>query len=187
MRLQDAQELQSDPLLTPTHLPLNATQSISTALTLLLADMFALYIKTKNFHWHISGPHFRGDHLMLEEQGAQILATTDAIAERVRKVGGTTIRSIGHISRLQRVPDSGDDDMAPIDMLTELRVDNLRLAASIRETHQLCDDYGDVASVSLLEPWIDEAEGRIWFLFERTRRSSESESVVPTLPTSRRS
>jgi starvation-inducible DNA-binding protein len=173
MTLQDAKKvLRTATLQAPTNLSSNATQRIASALNVLLADMFALYIKNKNFQWHMYGPHFRGDHLLLKEQAAQILAATDAIAERVRKIGGSTVRSIGHISRLQRVPDSDNDDMTPIDMLTELRVDNLRLAASLRETDQLCGDYGDVASVSLLEPWIDEAEGRIWFLLESTRANS---------------
>jgi starvation-inducible DNA-binding protein len=138
----------------------------------MLADMFALYLKTKNFHWHVSGPHFRDDHHMLDEQGAQILATTDAIAERARKVGGTTIRFIGHISRLQRVLDNDADYVTPLDMLAELRDDNLQLAARMRETHRLCDENGDVASASLIEPWIDEAEGRTWFLFESSRRGA---------------
>jgi starvation-inducible DNA-binding protein len=178
MTLQNAKELRVHPIQRPVGLSSNATQGISEALTVLLADMFALYVKTKNFHWHISGPHFRADHLMLEEQGGQILATTDAIAERVRKIGGTTIRSIGHISRLQRVADSDNAYLTPIDMLTELLADNLRLVLSMREAHQLCDDHGDVASVSLLEPWIDEAEGRVWFLLERTRCSSTQEDAV---------
>ncbi|MEH2562256.1 Dps family protein [Bradyrhizobium sp. AZCC 2289] len=145
---------------------------ISAALTEMLADMFALYLKTKNFHWYVSGPHFRDDHRMLDEQGAQILATTDAIAERARKVGGTTIRSIGHISRLQRVLDNDADYVTSLDMLAELRDDNLQLAARLRETHRLCGENGDVASASLIEPWIDEAEGRTWFLFESSRRGA---------------
>ncbi len=158
------------PLQTPTSLASNATQDLAGALTILLADMFALYLKTKNFHWHMSGPHFRDYHLMLDEQAGQILATTDAIAERVRKLGGTTVRSIGHVSRLQRVSDNDADYVTPLDMLAELREDNLQLAARLRETHSLCDEHGDVASASLLEPWIDEAEGRTWFLFEASRR-----------------
>jgi starvation-inducible DNA-binding protein len=132
--------------------------------------MFALYVKTKNFHWHVSGPHFRDYHLLLDDQAAQILATTDAIAERVRKIGGTTLRSIGQIGRLQRVLDNEADYVTPLDMLAELRTDNMELAAHMRETHGLCDEHGDVASASLLETWIDEAEQRIWFLFEASRR-----------------
>jgi len=131
--------------------------------------MFALYIKTKNFHWHVSGPHFRDYHRLLDEQAAQIYATTDAIAERVRKVGGTTLRSIGHIARLQRVEDNDADYVTPLDMLAELREDNLELSKRMRETHDLCDEHNDVASASLLENWIDEAEERVWFLFEASR------------------
>jgi starvation-inducible DNA-binding protein len=156
-------------LRTPNDLGQNATTDISAALTGLLADTFALYLKTKNFHWHMSGPHFRDYHLLLDDQSEQILATTDAIAERVRKVGGTTLRSIGQIGRLQRVLDNDADYVAPLDMLAELRTDNMELAARMRETHGLCDEHGDVASASLLETWIDEAEGRVWFLFEASR------------------
>jgi starvation-inducible DNA-binding protein len=131
--------------------------------------MFALYVKTKNFHWHISGPHFRDYHLLLDEQGEQIFATTDAIAERARKIGGTTLRSIGQISRIQRILDNEADFVTPLDMLAELRDDNKQLAANLRETHALCDEHGDVASASLIENWIDEAEKRTWFLFEASR------------------
>ena len=155
---------------TPSGLGLNAMPSIFAALTTLLADMFALYVKTKNFHWHVSGPHFRDYHLMLDEQAAQILATTDLIAERVRKLGGTTLRSIGNIGRLQRVLDNDADCVSPLDMLTELRDDNVQLTAHMRETHALCDEFGDIATASLLESWIDEAEGRAWFLLESSRR-----------------
>jgi starvation-inducible DNA-binding protein len=158
------------PLATPTNLASNAVQDLSGALTTLLADMFALYVKTKNFHWHVSGPHFRDYHLLLDDQAGQVLATTDAIAERVRKIGGTTLRSIGQIARLQRVLDNEADYVTPQDMLAELRSDNMELAARMRETHALCDEHGDVASASLLEVWIDEAEQRIWFLFEASRR-----------------
>jgi starvation-inducible DNA-binding protein len=157
------------PLETPTHLTSNATQAISVGLTTLLADVFALYVKTKNFHWHVSGPHFRDYHLLLEEQAAQIFATTDPIAERVRKIGGTTLRSIGQIARLQRVPDNDADYVTPFNMLAELREDNQQLAARMLETHELCDEHRDVATASLLEVWIDEAERRTWFLFEATR------------------
>src|SRR5918995_3147137 len=143
------------PLSTPNDLGANATARISGALNGLLADMFALYLKTKNFHWHVSGPHFRDFHLLLDEQGEQIFATTDPIAERVRKIGGTTLRSIGQIGRLQRVLDNDADYVTPLDMLAELRTDNMELAAHMRETHGLCDEHGDVATASLLEVWID--------------------------------
>jgi starvation-inducible DNA-binding protein len=131
--------------------------------------MFGLYMKTKNFHWHLSGPHFRDYHLLLDEQGEQIFATTDAIAERVRKIGGTTLRSIGHIARLQRIADNDADFVTPMNMLAELRDDNKQLVVSMRGTHNLCDEHGDVATASLLEIWIDEAERRTWFLFEAAR------------------
>jgi starvation-inducible DNA-binding protein len=156
---------------TPSGLGLNAVPNISGALTTLLADMFALYVKTKNFHWHVSGPHFRDYHLMLDEQATQIFATTDLIAERVRKLGGTTLRSIGDIARLQRVVDNDADYVSSLEMLSELRGDNVQLTAHMRETHALCDEFADIATASLLESWIDEAEGRVWFLFESTRRS----------------
>jgi len=169
MNVQHAKAMRAAPLQTPTDLQPKAVQDVSGALNILLADMFALYLKTKNFHWHISGPHFRDYHLLLDEQGDQIFATTDAIAERVRKIGGTTLRSIGHIGRLQRVLDNDADFVTPLDMLAELRDDNRELVAHLRETHDLCDQHGDVASASLLENWIDEAERRVWFLFEATR------------------
>ena len=161
----------TNPLRTPTNLGSNATRDISAALTTLLADMFALYIKTKNFHWHMSGPHFRDYHLMLDEQSEQIYATTDDIAERARKVGGTTIRSIGHIARLQRVQDNDADFVTPKDMLAELRSDNEDLAQRLREVHDTCDEHNDVATASLIETWIDEAERRTWFLFEAGRNT----------------
>src|SRR4051812_25031216 len=153
------------PLNTPTDLKLNAVQDIAAAFNVLLADMFALYLKTKNFHWHMSGPHFRDYHLLLDEQADQILAATDVIAERVRKIGGTTLRSIGEIGRLQRIFDNDAGFVTPLDMLAELRDDNRQLAAGLREAHALCDEHGDVAGASLLEVWIDEAERRAWFLF----------------------
>src|SRR3954471_2112777 len=165
----DAKMGQRAQLDTPTDLERNAVRDISGALNILLADMFALYVKTKNFHWHVSGPHFRDYHLLLDEQGDQIFATTDAIAERARKIGGTTLRSIGHIGRLQRIPDNDGDFVTPMDMLAELRDDNRQITAAMRETHGLCDEYGDVATASLLENWIGEAERRTWFLFETTR------------------
>jgi starvation-inducible DNA-binding protein len=169
MPIDNARARRMAPLDTPSDLPSNAKHEVSAALTTLLADMFALYVKTKNFHWHISGPHFRDYHLMLDEQGTQIFATTDDIAERVRKVGGMTIRSIGHIGRLQRVSDNDADYVTASDMLSELRDDNIQLATRLRETHSLCDEHGDVATASLIETWIDEAEKRTWFLFEATR------------------
>jgi starvation-inducible DNA-binding protein len=173
MSAQDAKTRKSAALDTPTDLTADAVRDISGALNILLADMFALYLKTKNFHWHVSGPHFRDYHLLLDEQGEQIFATTDAIAERVRKIGGTTLRSIGHINRLKRVLDNDADYVTPKDMLAELRDDNKELTARMRETHDLCDEHGDVASTSLLENWIDEAERRTWFLFETTRGRGE--------------
>jgi starvation-inducible DNA-binding protein len=169
MNVKSAMKQRKAPLGTPTSLGAEATRDISGALNALLADMFALYVKTKNFHWHVSGPHFRDYHLLLDEQAGQLFATTDVIAERVRKVGGTTLRSIGHIARLQRVLDNDAEYVTPLDMLAELRDDNKRLAERMRETHGVCDDLGDVATASLLENWIDEAERRVWFLFEASR------------------
>jgi starvation-inducible DNA-binding protein len=156
-------------LATPTSLGAAATKDISGALNALLADVFALYLKTKNFHWHMSGPHFRDYHLLLDEQGDSIYAIADPIAERVRKVGGTTLKSIGHIARLQRVLDNDAEYVTPLDMLAELREDNSRLADRMRAAHATCDKRGDVATASLLEVWIDEAERRAWFLWEATR------------------
>ena len=173
MTARDAKALRIAPLETPSDLKPNAVKDISAALTTLLADAFALYLKTKNFHWHVSGPHFRDYHLMLDEQAEQIFATTYDIAERVRKIGGTTLRSIGHISRLQRVLDNDADFVTPLDMLAELRDDNRQLVANLRETHGLCDEHGDVATASLIENWIDEAERRTWFLFEASRVRKE--------------
>jgi starvation-inducible DNA-binding protein len=173
MNAKDAAARRIAPLVTPTDLHSNAVRDISVALNVVLADVFALYMKTKNFHWHMSGPHFRDYHLLLDEQGDQIFAITDAIAERVRKIGGTTLRSIGQITRLQRIFDNDAEFVTPLDMLAELRDDNRKLAGSLRETHGLCDEHGDVASASLLEVWIDEAERRAWFLFEATRVRGE--------------
>ena len=154
---------------TPNDLPKAAVDKISAALNVLLADAFALYLKTKNFHWHMTGPHFRDYHLMLDEQSDEIYATTDPIAERVRKLGGTTLRSIGQIAKQQRLSDNDADFVTPADMLAELREDNARVAEYMRKTHALCDEYNDVATASLLENWIDEAERRVWFLFETGR------------------
>ena len=163
-------------LATSTVLSVEAVREISGALTVLLADLFALYIKTKNFHWHMSGPHFRDYHLLLDEQSDQIFAITDAVAERARKIGGTALRSVGQIGRLQRVLDNDADYVTPLDMLAELRDDNKELTARMRETHALCDDHSDVATSSLLEIWIDEAERRTWFLYEASRRGNISDS-----------
>src|SRR5215470_4147476 len=173
MTAQEAKVLRTAPLATPTDLKPNAVRDLAGALNILLADMFGLYLKTKNFHWHVSGPHFRDYHLLLDEHGEQIFATTDAIAERVRKIGGTTLRSIGHVARLQRVPDNDADFVTPMDMLAELRDDNKQLAASLREAHAICEKHDDLASASLIENWIDEAERRSWFLFEATRVARE--------------
>ncbi|MGR9178462.1 Dps family protein [Rhizobium leguminosarum] len=157
------------PLKTPSSLPTNAITDISAALTALLADVFTLYLKTKNFHWHMSGPHFRDYHLLLDEQAEQIFAMTDDIAERARKIGGTTLRSIGQIARQQRLLDNDADFVTPEDMLSELREDNAQLVSLLREVHGLCDEHNDVATASLIENWIDEGERRTWFLFETTR------------------
>jgi len=169
MKTDHAKSTRTTPLSTPTDLASNAVKDVSGALNILLADVFALYMKTKNFHWHMSGPHFRDYHLLLDEQSDQIFAMTDPLAERVREIGGTTLRSIGHIGRLQRVLDNDADFVTPLDMLAELRDDNKQMAAHMREAHGLCDEHGDVASASLLEVWIDETERRTWFLFEASR------------------
>jgi starvation-inducible DNA-binding protein len=160
---------QTAPLHTPTDLDADATRDIAAAMNAMLADVFALYLKTKNFHWHMSGPHFRDYHLLLDEQGDQIFAMTDPIAERIRKIGESTIRSIGHIARLQRVDDNDAEYVEPGDMLAELREDNQALVSRLREAHTLCDEHGDVATTSLIEIWIDETERRVWFLFEASR------------------
>jgi starvation-inducible DNA-binding protein len=157
------------PLITPTDLRPAARKDITGAMNAILADVFALYLKTKNFHWHMSGPHFRDYHLMLDEQSDQIFAMTDPIAERVRKLGGMTLRSIGQISREQRILDNDADYVEPLDMLAELHEDNQSLVSRMREAHDLCDEHRDVATASLIEVWIDEAERRAWFLFETMR------------------
>jgi starvation-inducible DNA-binding protein len=169
LNIELAKSLRKAPLSTRSNLTDAATMDVSGALTVLLADMFALYFKSKNFHWHMSGPRFRDYHLMLDEQASQILAATDPIAERVRKIGGTTLRSAGHVGRLQRLFDNDADFVSPHDMLAELREDNLQLAAMLHETHHLCEEYHDFASMSLVETYIDEAEHRVWFLFETSR------------------
>ena len=167
-----AREKRLAPLRTPTGLSEEATRDISAALTTLLADTFALYIKTKNFHWHVSGPHFRDYHLLLDEQSAEILAMTDPMAERARKIAGTTLRSIGQIAKESRVADNDADYVDPLDMLAELRDDNGELIGRMREVHDLCDEHNDIATASLLENWIDESEKRVWFLFESGRRGN---------------
>ena len=166
---QDLVRRRESPLSTPTDLKADATRDIAAAMNGILADTFALYMKTKNFHWHMSGPHFRDYHLLLDEQADQIYAMTDPIAERVRKLGGLTIRSIGHIARTQRLSDNDAEYVEPLDMLAELREDNKTLVASLRQAHNVCDEHGDIATASLIEIWVDETERRTWFLFEATR------------------
>ncbi|MDB5925693.1 MAG: starvation/stationary phase protection protein [Betaproteobacteria bacterium] len=166
---QDLKHRQQTPLLTPTDLKAAATKDIAAAMNAVVADVFALYLKTKNFHWHMSGPHFRDYHLLLDEQADQIFAMADPIAERIRKVGGATLRSIGHIARLQRVVDNDSEYVEPLDMLAELREDNKTLAARLRQAHNVCDEHHDIATASLIEVWIDETERRTWFLFEASR------------------
>ena len=162
------------PLATPTDLKAGATRDLAGAMNAVLADVFALYLKTKNFHWHMSGPHFRDYHLLLDEQAEQLFAMTDPIAERIRKIGGRTLRSIGHIARTQRVLDNDAEYVDPTDMLAEVRDDSKTLAASLREVHDLCNEHRDIASASLIEVWIDETERRTWFLFETTRHGDSS-------------
>jgi starvation-inducible DNA-binding protein len=164
-------ERRNAPLDTPTDLKGKATRDISGAMNAVLADVFAIYLKTKNFHWHMSGPHFRDYHLMLDEQADQLFAMTDPIAERIRKTGGITLRSIGHISRQQRVKDNDAEYVEPLDMLAELCEDNKDLATRFREAHDLCNEHRDIATASLIEVWIDETERRTWFLFEASRKS----------------
>ena len=170
MTANSAKDRRQAPLATPSDLGANATRDVGGALKLLLADVFVLYLKTKNFHWHMSGPHFRDYHLLLDEQSEQIFAMTDDIAERGRKIGSRTLHSIGEINRSQRILDNDADFVTPQDMLAELRDDNQRLAAAMRETHDLCNEHRDVATASLLENWIDQTERRVWFLYEAGRR-----------------
>jgi starvation-inducible DNA-binding protein len=160
----------SAPIITPTDLGAEASKDIAGSMNAVLADVFALYMKTKNFHWHMSGPHFRDYHLLLDEQADQLYAMTDSIAERIQKTGGSTLRSIGHIARVQRVIDNDADYVEPLDMLAELREDNQTLAARLREVHEVLEEHRDIASASLVESWIDETERRTWFLFESSRR-----------------
>jgi starvation-inducible DNA-binding protein len=162
------------PLITPTDLGDKASKDIAGGMNAILADVFALYMKTKNFHWHMSGPHFRDYHLLLDEQADQLYAMTDPIAERIRKTGGNTLRSIGHIARIQRIKDNDADYVDPLDMLAELREDNMTLAARLREVHDVVDEARDIATASLIENWIDQTERRTWFLFESSRRGDKS-------------
>lgn len=159
---------------TPTDLSADAVDEISAKLNEILATTFALYLKTKNFHWHVSGPHFRDYHLLLDEQAEQIFGSTDDLAERVRKIGGTTLRSIGQISKLQGIEDNDDDYVSPGDMLRELMADNKAVVAAMRACHELCDEHDDVATASLLENFIDQAERRLWFMFETSRKADDS-------------
>ena len=168
MRRRDA------PLITPTDLGAKASADTAGGMNGILADVFSLYMKTKNFHWHMSGPHFRDYHLLLDEQADQLYAMTDPIAERIRKTGGSTLRSIGHIARIQRIKDNDAEYVDPQDMLAELREDNQTLAARLREVHGMVDELRDIATASLIETWIDETERRTWFLFEAGRRGDKT-------------
>jgi starvation-inducible DNA-binding protein len=169
MNREDVIKLRKADLTTPHGLGEEARRDISAEMNALLADTFALYLKTKNFHWHMSGPRFRDLHLLLDEQGEQIFAMTDDMAERVRKLGGTTLRSAGHVTRMQRLLDNDADFVTAQDMLAELRDDNARFADFLRQTHNVCEEYGDIATASLIENWLDETERRVWFLFEAGR------------------
>lgn len=173
-KTQELKRRREAPLLTPTDLKAAATRDIAAAMNGILADVFALYIKTKNFHWHMSGPHFRDYHLLLDEQAGQLFAMTDTIAERVRKLGGLTIRSIGQIARTQRLLDNDAEFVEPSDMLAELADDNRILAVSLRQAHNTCDGHRDIATTSLIEVWVDETERRAWFLFEANRHGDSS-------------
>src|ERR1700753_246720 len=175
MALKDAKktelkERRKAPLITPTDLGSKASQDIAGGMNAILADVFALYLKTKNFHWHMSGTHFRDYHLLLDEQADQLFGMTDPIAERIRKTGGETLRSIGHIARLQRIKDNDAEYVDPLDMLAELREDNQTLAGRLREVHDVVDEVRDIATASLIEDWLDETEPRTWFLFEASRK-----------------
>jgi starvation-inducible DNA-binding protein len=168
----DLKHRRNAPLITPTDLGTAASRDIAGAMNAILADVFSLYVKTKNFHWHMSGAHFRDYHLLLDEQADQLYAMTDPIAERIRKTGGSTLRSIGHIARTRRIKDNDADYVDPLDMLAELREDNQSLSKSLREAHDMVAEHRDIASASLIETWIDETERRIWFLFESSRRDN---------------
>jgi starvation-inducible DNA-binding protein len=174
VRALDTRGKSAAALDTPTDLSAEAVSEISEELNAILATTFALYLKTKNFHWHVSGPHFRDYHLLLDEQGEQIFASTDDIAERVRKIGGTTLRSIGQIAKLQGIEDNNEKYVAPGDMLRELMRDNKKVIEAMRECHESCDKHGDVATASILENFIDQAERRVWFMFEASRKADQS-------------
>lgn len=174
VRKEDLKTARRSPLATPTDLDRKAVRDIAGALNAVLADVFALYIKTKSFHWHVSGPNFRDYHELLDEHATQIFAMSDPIAERVRKVGGQTLKSIGQIAELKRVMDNDADYVEPSDMMAELLEDNRLLASRLREAHSICDEHGDYATTSLIEVWLDETERRIWFLFEVTRRGDST-------------
>jgi starvation-inducible DNA-binding protein len=174
VRALDTRRKPNEALDTPTDLSDEAVREISEAVNAVLADSFALYLKTKNFHWHVSGPHFRDYHLLLDEQGEQIFATTDELAERVRKIGGTTLRSIGHIAKLQSLADNDAKFVAPLDMLRELMNDNKAVVKAMRDAHEVADEHDDVGTTSLLETFIDAAERRVWFLFEASRRADST-------------
>ena len=167
----DLRSRRTAPMITPSDLGSKASHEIAGSMNAILADVFALYLKTKNFHWHMSGPHFRDYHLLLDEQADQLYAMTDPIAERIRSTGGSTLRSIGHIARVQRILDNDADYVEPLDMLAELREDNAVLTGRLREVHEVIDELRDIATASLIENWIDEAERRVWFLFESSRRA----------------
>src|ERR1700761_6088088 len=171
-RVSDLKKRRSAPLVTPTDLGAKASKDIAAGMNGILADVVALWMKTKNFHWHMSGPHFRDYHLLLDEQSDQIYAMIDPIAERIRKTGGSTLRSIGHVARTQRIKDNDAEYVDPKDMLPELREANQTLAARLREVHDVVDEVGDIATASLIENWIDETERRVWFLFEASRHGS---------------
>jgi len=171
-KVSELQRRRGAPLVTPSDLGAEASKNIAGGMNGILADVFALYLKTKNFHWHMSGPHFRDYHLLLDEQADQLYAMTDPIAERIRKTGGSTLRSIGHVARMQRIKDNDAEYVDPSDMLAELREDNAMLAARLREVHDVVDEFRDIATASLIENWIDETERRTWFLFESSRRGS---------------
>ncbi len=174
VRALDTRRRPAAPLDTPTDLSADAVSQISAKMNEILATTFALYIKTKNFHWNVSGPHFRDYHLLLDEQAEQIFASTDDLAERVRKIGGITLRSIGQISKLQGIEDNDESYVAPGDMLRELMGDNKKVVAAMRACHKICDDHEDAATASLLENFIDQAERRTWFLFEASRQADQS-------------
>ena len=173
-KMHELKARQRAPIATPTDLGAASTKDIAAVMNGMVADAFALYLKTKNFHWHMSGPHFRDYHLLLDERADQILAMTDPMAERIRKVGGSTLKSIGHVARTQRLLDNDAEYVEPSDMLAELREDNKAFAARLREAHNVCEEHRDVGTTSLIESWIDETERRTWFLFEAGRRGNAS-------------